>query len=400
MSKELQVYVVGGAVRNVLMGVPVKDMDYVVVGSSPEEMLALGYTQVGADFPVFLHPITGDEFALARTERKNGKGYHGFDVDASPEVTLEEDLRRRDLTVNAMAIPIDKWDAFVQAANVPGSNQASWKYLVDPFLGRFDVAKAIARPCALETFVEDPLRLVRAARFSAIYGLVWSAEMNKAAEHIVKSGELHTLSKERFFAEIEKVLKDAPTAGAVREFSLRLLQFKLMPESFYWGYDSRVIIAKMAMMHFVADDHKSYGAKLNALCPSGMENMYANEFKFSGLLLDQIDLVHMVLEAANILAARDASTPIAHAQRVLMDIHENLRHGKTGITKDLLVDMVQDFEEVRLVLEWLPVVEQVFKDVCFATVKAKLPADTPKHMYSVEIQVARLTRLGELLDAK
>lgn len=400
MSKELQVYVVGGAVRNVLMGLPVKDMDYVVIGSTPEEMLALGYTQVGADFPVFLHPTTGDEYALARTERKTGKGYRGFDVNASPEVTLEEDLRRRDLTVNAMAVELSMWEHFLNAYGRSLMLSGVAEGFHDPFGGVADARSKIARPCALETFVEDPLRLVRAARFSAIYGMLWSAEMNEAARRIIKSGELHTLSKERFFAEIEKVLKDAPTAGAVREFSLRLLQFKLMPESFYWGYDGEGIIAKMAMMQFVTDDHKSYGAKLNALCPSGIENTYANEFKFSGLLLDQIDLVHMVLDAANILAARDASVPIAHAQRVLMDIHEALRHGKTGITKDLLVDMVQDFEEVKLVLEWLPVVEQVFKDVCFATVKAKLPADTPKHMYSVEIQVARMTRLSELLNAK
>ena len=143
----MKIYVVGGAVRDELLGLPVQDRDYVVVGATPEEMARLGYKPVGKDFPVFLHPQTHEEYALARTERKSGRGYKGFTVHASPDVTLEDDLRRRDLTINAMA-------------------KAEDGTLIDPYGGKRDLEHHILRHVS-EAFAEDPVRILRVARFAA-----------------------------------------------------------------------------------------------------------------------------------------------------------------------------------------------------------------------------------------
>ena len=140
-------YVVGGAVRDELLGRPVTDRDWVVVGATPEEMVAAGYRPVGADFPVFLHPKTHEEYALARTERKHGRGYRGFQFFATPEVTLEQDLERRDLTINAMAKTADG-------------------VIVDPWGGQRDLADRVLRHVS-PAFVEDPVRILRVARFGA-----------------------------------------------------------------------------------------------------------------------------------------------------------------------------------------------------------------------------------------
>ena len=146
----MKVYQVGGVIRDKLLNLPVMDRDWVVVGATPEEMTALGYRPVGRDFPVFLHPDTHEEYALARTERKTGPGYKGFTFHAEPEVTLEEDLRRRDVTINAMAEDED------------GN-------LIDPFHGRDDLDAGILRHVS-PAFVEDPLRVLRVARFAARFG--------------------------------------------------------------------------------------------------------------------------------------------------------------------------------------------------------------------------------------
>ena len=145
----MNVYLVGGAVRDELLGYPVVERDWVIVGARPQDLLAQGYQQVGKDFPVFLHPETKEEYALARTERKQGHGYAGFDVNAAPNVTLEEDLARRDLTINAIA------------RNDTGQ-------LVDPFNGRADLDAKVLRHVS-DAFVEDPLRVLRTARFAARY---------------------------------------------------------------------------------------------------------------------------------------------------------------------------------------------------------------------------------------
>ena len=185
----MSIYRVGGAVRDTLLGYPHHETDWVVVGSTPEEMIAEGYTQVGRDFPVFLHPKTKEEYALARTERKSGPGYRGFVVHADPSVTLEEDLERRDLTINAMAMD--------EAGSV-----------IDPYGGQADLEAKLLRHVSPH-FVEDPLRVLRVARFCARYhhlGFAVAEETASLMAEIVAADELAHLSTERVWVETEKAL--------------------------------------------------------------------------------------------------------------------------------------------------------------------------------------------------
>ncbi|WP_076011857.1 CCA tRNA nucleotidyltransferase [Alteromonas abrolhosensis] len=185
----MQVYLVGGAVRDALLNRKVVERDYVVVGATPEEMLSQGFTQVGKDFPVFLHPKTQEEYALARTERKSGKGYTGFVCDASSSVTLEEDLLRRDLTVNAIA-------------------QDKLGNLIDPYGGRKDLENRLLRHVS-EAFSEDPLRVFRVARFATRYaylGFTIATETMALMQSMAESGELSTLSAERVWQETKRSL--------------------------------------------------------------------------------------------------------------------------------------------------------------------------------------------------
>lgn len=185
----MQIYLVGGAVRDRLLGRPVKDRDYVVVGATPEIMERLGYKRVGADFPVFLHPETHCEYALARTERKSGPGYRGFVVHAAPDVTLEQDLMRRDLTINAMA-------------EGPDGD------LIDPFGGAHDLARGVLRHVS-PAFAEDPLRVLRVARFAARFGFQVAPETLDLMRVIVAQDELESLTAERVWAELERALSEA-----------------------------------------------------------------------------------------------------------------------------------------------------------------------------------------------
>jgi len=155
----MQIYMVGGAVRDALLGLPVKDRDWVVVGSTPEELVALGYLPVGRDFPVFLHPDTKEEYALARTERKTAPGYRGFAIHAAPDVTLEQDLARRDLTINSIA-------AQVYPTRADGTFDTLKTTLIDPFGGQQDIAHKVLRHVT-QAFREDPVRILRVARFAA-----------------------------------------------------------------------------------------------------------------------------------------------------------------------------------------------------------------------------------------
>ncbi|MCW8330344.1 multifunctional CCA addition/repair protein [Photobacterium sp. SDRW27] len=185
----MQTYLVGGAVRDALLGLTVKDKDWVVVGATPQQMLDLGYSQVGSDFPVFLHPKTKQEFALARTERKSGKGYTGFICHSAPDVTLEQDLMRRDLTINAIA-------------------QADDGSLFDPYNGQQDLANKQLRHVS-PAFVEDPLRVLRVARFAARFahlGFTVAPETLALMQDMVVAGELHALTPERVWKEWEKSL--------------------------------------------------------------------------------------------------------------------------------------------------------------------------------------------------
>jgi tRNA nucleotidyltransferase (CCA-adding enzyme) len=193
----MSVFVVGGAVRDALMGLPVNDRDWVVVGSTPEAMTAQGYVPVGKDFPVFLHPQTREEYALARTERKTARGYKGFAVQAAPDVTLEEDLARRDLTVNAMAVP----EALAHA--VPGA----WAgQIVDPYNGQRDLQVKVLRHVT-EAFAEDPVRILRLARFAARFADFTVADETMALmRQMVDGGEVDHLVPERVWQELAKGL--------------------------------------------------------------------------------------------------------------------------------------------------------------------------------------------------
>jgi tRNA nucleotidyltransferase (CCA-adding enzyme) len=185
----VKIYTVGGAVRDALLGRPVVDRDYVVVGATPAEMVALGYRPVGQDFPVFLHPATQEEYALARTERKSGHGYKGFTVHAAPEVTLEEDLYRRDLTINAMA-------------------QDESGNLIDPYGGQADLQARLFRHVS-PAFAEDPVRILRVARFAARFtNFSVAPDTLTLMRRIVEEGEVDALVPERVWQEVSRGLME------------------------------------------------------------------------------------------------------------------------------------------------------------------------------------------------
>ncbi len=186
----MKAYVVGGAVRDRLLGLPVNDHDWVVVGSTPEAMVAAGYKPVGRDFPVFLHPETHEEYALARTERKSGRGYHGFQFQAAPDVTIEQDLARRDLTINAIA------------------EDPETGALIDPYGGQRDLQAKVLRHVS-EAFADDPVRLLRLARLAARYaGFHIAPETLALCERMVKAGEVDALVPERVWQELSRGLME------------------------------------------------------------------------------------------------------------------------------------------------------------------------------------------------
>lgn len=188
----MKTYVVGGAVRDELLGLPVQDRDHVVVGATPEEMVRLGFRPVGRDFPVFLHPQTHEEYALARTERKTAPGYHGFAFHAAPDVTLEQDLQRRDLTINALA-----------------RDEAG--QLIDPCNGAEDLSRGVLRHVS-PAFAEDPVRILRVARFAARFGFTIAPETQALMMQMVQAGEADALVAERVWQELAKgLMESAPS---------------------------------------------------------------------------------------------------------------------------------------------------------------------------------------------
>ena len=206
----MKIYAVGGAVRDELLGLPVADRDHVVVGSTPEEMVRLGYKPVGKDFPVFLHPRTREEHALARTERKVARGYKGFRIHAAPDVTLEQDLARRDLTINAMA-----------------RDEAG--QLVDPFGGAADLERGLLRHVS-PAFVEDPVRILRVARFAARFGFAVAPETMALMRSMVANGEADALVPERVWQEFSKGLMEGDAALMFPVLAEAGLLEKLLPE--------------------------------------------------------------------------------------------------------------------------------------------------------------------------
>jgi len=229
----MQIYMVGGAVRDALLGLPVQDHDWVVVGATPEELTALGFVPVGKDFPVFLHPETREEYALARTERKTARGYRGFVVHAEPDITLEQDLARRDLTINSIAAP----------ARRTGENigfEADFGALIDPHGGQQGIRAKVLRHVT-EAFREDPVRILRLARFAARFAdFSVAPETLALMQHMVAEGEVDALVPERVWQELARGLmqgKPSRLFEVLRECGA--LQ-KLLPEvARLWGVPQR-----------------------------------------------------------------------------------------------------------------------------------------------------------------
>ncbi|MDR6155200.1 tRNA nucleotidyltransferase (CCA-adding enzyme) [Acidovorax delafieldii] len=221
----MQIYMVGGAVRDKLLGRPVNDHDWVVVGASPEQMLAQGYLPVGRDFPVFLHPETREEYALARTERKSGRGYRGFVVQSSPDVTLEEDLSRRDLTINSIASSTDESGA---------------TRLFDPYHGEKDLRARVLRHVT-DAFREDPVRILRVARFAARFtDFTVAPETMQLMREMVEHGEVNHLVPERVWQELERgLMEEKPSRmfEVLRECGA--LQVLLPEAARLWGVPQR-----------------------------------------------------------------------------------------------------------------------------------------------------------------
>ena len=230
----MEIYMVGGAIRDMLLGLSVQDHDWVVVGSTPEELVALGYLPVGKDFPVFLHPMTKEEYALARTERKTARGYHGFEVLAAPDVTLEQDLSRRDLTINSIAAC-----ARIDWATAPFD--ADLEALIDPFGGERDIQTKVLRHVT-DAFREDPVRILRVARFAARFpDFSVAPETMQLMKDMVTHGEADALVAERVWQELSRgLMQTKPSRMFDVLHECGALQ-KLLPE-IKWGSDSHLIL--------------------------------------------------------------------------------------------------------------------------------------------------------------
>ena len=236
---------VGGAVRDMLLGLPVQDRDWVVVGSTPEELVALGYLPVGKDFPVFLHPKTKEEYALARTERKTARGYRGFDVHAAPDVTLEQDLARRDLTINSIAAcALIDW-----ATGRFGTDfDADISALIDPYGGQRDIQHKVLRHVT-EAFAEDPVRILRVARFAARFtDFSVAPETMALMQQMVADGEANALVAERVWQELSNGLMQAQPSRMMHVLQACGALHKLLPE-LAWSAGADAVIDRAANAH-------------------------------------------------------------------------------------------------------------------------------------------------------
>ena len=233
----MKIYMVGGAVRDRLLGRPVNDHDWVVVGATPEDMVARGYLPVGRDFPVFLHPHTREEYALARTERKSGRGYRGFVIQTSPDVTLEEDLARRDLTINAIAVSADP-------AGLEGH--------FDPYGGARDLDNKVLRHVT-DAFREDPVRILRVARFAARFtDFTVAPETMQLMREMVQHGEADHLVAERVWQELSRGLMEAQPSRmfeVLRECGALAV---VLPEvNRLWGVPQRAEFVQLLLSWFM-----------------------------------------------------------------------------------------------------------------------------------------------------
>ena len=286
--KDVKCYLVGGAVRDKLLGKDPKDLDYVVVGADIDWMLSQGFKQVGSAFPVFLHPESGDEYALARREKKTAPGYKGFEFEFGPHVTLEDDLLRRDLTINSIAFDLED------------------QVYIDPYGGEHDLAQGIIRHTSI-AFAEDPLRVLRVARFAARYGFKVATDTVDLCKQLVDQGEIDALSADRIWAEIEKLFSETYTSigllfldsiGALETERLRHLVFKpvidykalyphdleammTVPEKMVFGLNFQYMSKQMLEAHrspvHIVRESRFFSAVYDLLIAAVVHNTFSND---------------------------------------------------------------------------------------------------------------------------
>ncbi len=339
-------YLVGGAVRDELLGLPVKDRDWVVVGATADEMLDAGYTQVGRDFPVFLHPQTNEQYALARTERKQGIGHTGFAVHAAPDVTLDQDLRRRDLTINAMA-------------------KDQQGRIIDPFGGQADLAGRLLRHVS-DAFAEDPLRVFRVARFAAaLPEFDIAPETMALMKAVVVSGEVESLSSERVWSETARALEfDAyhryfavlQDCGAAAVWFAELTARELLP------IKSANAAARFAMLPLTLADFSSMARRLGV--PKQTLQMAQDRVRYEVVL---------------------KNIPGADVE-LIVDLFEHL-----GVQHST--------QRLAALLDTLAVDANVALTLAGEFAQVKLPADTPARgaAYGAALRQARMDRLAKTL---
>jgi tRNA nucleotidyltransferase (CCA-adding enzyme) len=328
----MKTYIVGGAVRDRLLGLAVADRDYVVVGATPDEMVAQGYQPVGKDFPVFLHPETHEEYALARTERKSGHGYKGFTVYATPDVTLEEDLQRRDLTINAIAE--DETGA-----------------LVDPYGGQRDLAARCFRHVS-DAFAEDPVRILRVARFAARFtDFAVAPETNALMRQMVDNGEVDALVPERVWQEIARGLMEAQPSRmfhALRDCGALARLFPEIdrlfgvpqPPEYHPEVDTGVHV--MLVVDWAAQQHFSLPVRFAALTHDLGKGVTPPEFwpKHHGHEAKSVELVRALCERIRVPAdCRDLAVAVARD-------HGNV-HRAVELRPGTLVELLERVDAFR-----------------------------------------------------
>jgi tRNA nucleotidyltransferase (CCA-adding enzyme) len=345
----MEVYLVGGAVRDQLLGLQHKERDYVVVGATPELMLSQGFVQVGKDFPVFLHPKTHEEYALARTERKSGRGYGGFTVYAAPEVTLEQDLARRDLTINAIA-------------------QDEKGNLIDPFHGQRDIQEKILRHVS-EAFIEDPLRVLRVARFAARFAdFSIASSTQELMKQIVVQGEMEHLIADRVWVEIDKALAEQKVVRFFKvlqecgAFERLFPLFKHQADAFQKGITHLEIaanhhlekIVRLAVFLHYFWERENF-AQIEQFCDEyRIPNQYKTHFLMIERALPIYHLIHKNLSAENILSLLDATDVLRRPQQLthflqavsILD-HKNYSKVNQVIEKSLLAVKGLTIPELR-----------------------------------------------------
>ena len=368
----MKIYTVGGAVRDELLGLPVQDRDYVVVGATPEEMVKLGFKPVGKEFPVFLHPQTHEEYALARTERKVARGYHGFEFYAAPDVTLEQDLARRDLTINALAK--DERGA-----------------IIDPFNGTADLEAGVLRHVGT-AFAEDPVRILRVARFAARYGFAVAPETFALMRRMVASGEADALVPERVWQEMALGLMEKEPSRMMRVLRDCGALARVAPEIDALFEGGERAAAPLAALDAAARDGGSlevrFAALARALDPLAVEAL-AGRLKAPAACRD---LALLAARHANLIA--DATELDAGELLDLLDAADAWRRPERW--SELITAAIVAEPETTRVREWLERVRKAAAGVDAGAIAraAEGPGEIRHRLHS-----ARLAAIRQVLEA-